>query len=531
MSTRVLPDPAGAITRAGPAPWATAASWSGASSAVGGRVGGGATARRPSSTDVGGGRRRRRSTHVRADARGPPSTHAGRPVGQHGRRPGRPGSPRAPEPLGLAGPPPDRLAVAGVVGVGPDEEVQPVQPGLEPGARPSRARPPRPGARGTGPGRRPASTTTGSALRPGPVQPAHARRRARPGWRRRSGPRARPRHGRRHGPAVAHDDHAAAERGGTGHGHARGPVAHGRRGGFVPLPRTRSPIRRPGTTRDARLRGDVASGHGRLGHPASSGEAGALWSDHQSNRSNRSQPAADDDGVRPRSDRSSAGRWRTRSGSGSTDSIRSGELQAGTAAAGRAPAVRAVRGGPDVGPGGHPGAGVGRLPGAPGQPSVRRRAPAGGRPQRRRSQAHRCPRAVRGPPGHRAAARRAGRASGRRRAQRDRISEHRRRLSPRPAPRRVPRGSTGPSTRRSPSACGNSAAERGVRQGARTPCSSRRRSRRCSSRRPNRAEVSALIASAGRQHQAIAAAIRCRATRWPWSPRPRTTWPTSSSAC
>src|SRR4029079_16789661 len=37
-----------------------------------------------------------------------------------------------PQPLGLASPPPDRFAVAGVVGVGPDEEVQPVHPRLEP---------------------------------------------------------------------------------------------------------------------------------------------------------------------------------------------------------------------------------------------------------------------------------------------------------------------------------------------------------------------------------------------------------------
>ena len=41
MSTRVLPDPAGAMTRAGPDPWATAASWSGARSAAGRRPGGG----------------------------------------------------------------------------------------------------------------------------------------------------------------------------------------------------------------------------------------------------------------------------------------------------------------------------------------------------------------------------------------------------------------------------------------------------------------------------------------------------------
>ena len=34
MRTRVLPEPAGAMTRAGPPTWATAASWSGARSAV-----------------------------------------------------------------------------------------------------------------------------------------------------------------------------------------------------------------------------------------------------------------------------------------------------------------------------------------------------------------------------------------------------------------------------------------------------------------------------------------------------------------
>ena len=40
VSTRVLPEPAGAITRAGPPTWATAASWSGARSASGRRRGG-----------------------------------------------------------------------------------------------------------------------------------------------------------------------------------------------------------------------------------------------------------------------------------------------------------------------------------------------------------------------------------------------------------------------------------------------------------------------------------------------------------
>ena len=46
VRTRVLPEPAGAITRAGPAPWATAASWSGASWAAA-AAGGGATVSRP----------------------------------------------------------------------------------------------------------------------------------------------------------------------------------------------------------------------------------------------------------------------------------------------------------------------------------------------------------------------------------------------------------------------------------------------------------------------------------------------------
>jgi hypothetical protein len=78
VSTRVLPEPAGAITRAGPLWWPTAASWSAASSADG-PTGSGATANRPSST---------LSWWITAwpltspgahGRRGPPSIHAERP--------------------------------------------------------------------------------------------------------------------------------------------------------------------------------------------------------------------------------------------------------------------------------------------------------------------------------------------------------------------------------------------------------------------------------------------------------------------
>ena len=135
VSTRVLPDPAGAMTRAGPGPWPTAASWSGARSAAGGRaLGHGGSVARPRPTRRTTAARRRPPTST---ARGPPSTQAGVPSGRttspaaarpsgHGRR--RPTAP----PWGF--PPPDRLdPPAGVVGVGPHEEVEPVVGESKPG--------------------------------------------------------------------------------------------------------------------------------------------------------------------------------------------------------------------------------------------------------------------------------------------------------------------------------------------------------------------------------------------------------------
>ena len=77
MSTRVLPEPAGAMTRAGPPVWATAASWSGARSAPGvtvvGDDGERAEVDRVAVHDG--------STPAGAGMRGPPSTHAGVPSG------------------------------------------------------------------------------------------------------------------------------------------------------------------------------------------------------------------------------------------------------------------------------------------------------------------------------------------------------------------------------------------------------------------------------------------------------------------
>ena len=122
------------------------------------------------------------------------------------------------QPLGLAGPPPDRLAVAGVVGVGPDEEVQPVDPRLEP--RPERPRRVVPGRGGTERSRIDRQRhDDGFARRPGPVQLAHHLGGLG------QGRLVDPHHGRapprlRHGPAVAHHD-PAPERGRTRDGHAR----------------------------------------------------------------------------------------------------------------------------------------------------------------------------------------------------------------------------------------------------------------------------------------------------------------------
>ena len=218
VSTRVLPDPAGAMTRAGPAPWATAASWSGARSAVGRHVGGDER-QAPELDRVGvhDGPRRRRPRAAPAGRRRP--TPAGRRPAR--RRPGRPGSPsraRAARPCGAhhhTGSP-----VPGVVGVGPDEEVQPVDPRLEPRARASTAR--RRQVAGARNDRRVDGQRhdDGLARRPGPRAagrpPSAGLGQRRP---RRSGPRARPPRPR-HGPAVAHDD-PASERGRTRDGHAR----------------------------------------------------------------------------------------------------------------------------------------------------------------------------------------------------------------------------------------------------------------------------------------------------------------------
>ena len=136
VSTRVLPDPAGAMIRAGPDPWATAASWSGARSAAGAtgegdgpdvarldRLGGG---RRPHRRRA---RRRRRPADRRRPTAGVPSgsTTSAAPAvaGPSGHGAGLDG---------LAAPPPDRLVpAAGVVGVGPHQEVQPVMGRVEVG--------------------------------------------------------------------------------------------------------------------------------------------------------------------------------------------------------------------------------------------------------------------------------------------------------------------------------------------------------------------------------------------------------------
>ena len=134
MRTRVLPDPAGAMIRAGPPRWLTAASWSGASSAAG-STHAGTGSRRPASTE---------SARISADrrARWDRCRRAGRrrstprcPVGQHARRRRTPAS--------SARWPPSRAALrphhqigsprAGVVVVVPDEEVEPVVPQLEVG--------------------------------------------------------------------------------------------------------------------------------------------------------------------------------------------------------------------------------------------------------------------------------------------------------------------------------------------------------------------------------------------------------------
>ncbi len=131
VSTRVLPDPAGAITRAAPDRWPTAASWSGASSARGSPWVAGW--RRPDSA-------LQRWTTPTPEGRdggsgGPPSMNRGVPSARvmsagppDGGSAGRGGAGRLPAV------PPDRLAGPGVVVVGPDQEVEPLHLELEVGS-------------------------------------------------------------------------------------------------------------------------------------------------------------------------------------------------------------------------------------------------------------------------------------------------------------------------------------------------------------------------------------------------------------
>ena len=136
MSTRVLPDPAGATTRAGPAPWATAASWSGANAALG-VTAAGTTDSTPASTDSpctidvrrferercpGPAVDPRRGAVRQPDVGGPVRRRLGPLV-----EPGR-----------LDRPPPHGGLGASVVRVRPHEEVQAVVPGLGVGGEPPR---------------------------------------------------------------------------------------------------------------------------------------------------------------------------------------------------------------------------------------------------------------------------------------------------------------------------------------------------------------------------------------------------------
>ena len=104
---------------------------------------------------------------------GPPSIHARRAVRQRRRRP-RPAS--APASSAAPSRPPcvahhqTGVPVAGVVGVGPDEEVEPVEPDLEAGAELPRLVGDRLAARGTAPASTPSSTTTGRRRDPRVVQ-------------------------------------------------------------------------------------------------------------------------------------------------------------------------------------------------------------------------------------------------------------------------------------------------------------------------------------------------------------------------
>jgi hypothetical protein len=95
-----LPEPAGAMMRAGPAPWPTAASWSGARAAVG-STGWGSTASRSSSTDSRCTTWAPPRSSAASGTRGPPSTHTGVPSSSRQ-------SPGCPGPTGVA---PSRCAL------------------------------------------------------------------------------------------------------------------------------------------------------------------------------------------------------------------------------------------------------------------------------------------------------------------------------------------------------------------------------------------------------------------------------------
>ena len=129
VRTRVLPEPAGPMTRAPPVAWLTAASWSGAGPDQG------ALAERDTRLGI-------PAVHDADPARpsdggrnGPPSTREGY------RRPGRcrRALPRDPplwqEPGGLAPVPPHQLAAPGVVVVGPYQVVQALTAELEAGRK------------------------------------------------------------------------------------------------------------------------------------------------------------------------------------------------------------------------------------------------------------------------------------------------------------------------------------------------------------------------------------------------------------
>ena len=157
VSTRVFPDPAGAMILAGPDRWTTAASWSGASAGtrcwprrptVGFRPGG---PFRP-----GGAQGVRHSVAGESERAGlgVPPVHDGEPGCQPGRMGGttvdedrgavgqrdvgvvaRPHSLVGEAASGLASVPPDDLAAAGVVGIGPHQELQAFELELEGGGQ------------------------------------------------------------------------------------------------------------------------------------------------------------------------------------------------------------------------------------------------------------------------------------------------------------------------------------------------------------------------------------------------------------